>query len=301
MTDMAPERPRLTSRLWRDPLGWAVAQLRANPRPVIIAVLDLLFWTAVLGGAAAIVTQQGWAQDVGAWASGGSDAPASPATAIIGGALGLLSQAWRLLTAPLFGAAGLLGLDRLAAPPARHFADAALWLLVLASGPLRALAASAQLRQLQRLQDESAMEALLRRRLDAVYVQHPQLVARARDQRTIASDAAMLAPWCAQFLAFQTEDREADEIELDRNWLRRTIVLNVPLEFPDLPAHQDVAAKGWVSELVLTEMIRVSTDKRRAARKGPQRLRRTLRMLGVGAVLVLGVFGVEAIYAFFTG
>lgn len=284
------EQPSAAARRGFPAQAWAA--LRANPGPVVSTAADAATWLVALWAGASFLLGQSWATDLGAMiVSAGGEGGVGAAFNAIGSALAGATTAWRGVTAPL---AGLL--EPTLGGWTQTAIDAGVVLLANAFAATRALAATARLRSLRSMITERGMAGYLRRRLDAVYNTDPRLTQRAKDQSVVARDAELLASWCAKFMSFQSDDREADEAELDKGWLRRTIVLNVDLQFPELPAHQSTAAKGWVSELVVAELTKLGETVRRVARKGPARLRRAGRNAGVVTISLAAATVAELIY-----
>lgn len=286
----APAGPRV--------LGW----VREHPRAVIVGALDVAAWTLIIGAAASLLSSLGWSRDLGAalTAAAGDGAPGL-ALGVASGALDLLAGLWRVAAWPLWAPARAAGMAAWDPALARALFDAALGVALLATGIARALASTARVRALQATAGPNGMEAYLTRRLDDVYRRDARLAARAKQGDMVREDAGLLAPWCAKFMSFQEEKRPKDETELDKGWLKRVIVLNVELRFPELPSHQTTAAKGWISELVVAEMSQLVSDIHRIGRKGPARLRRTLRNTAVGGVLMGGALALDQIYRLFAG
>lgn len=286
--------------------GWGArisAWVRDHPRAVIVGALDVLAWALLVGAVVSVVSGLAWSRDLGAaLAALIGDGAAGGAVRVLGGPLAALGGLWRLATWPVWALlARGVGVTAFDPALARLALDAVLAVGLLFTGVARAVVSTARVRALQATAGPNGMEAYLSRRLDDVYRRDTRLAARARQGDMVREDAGLLAPWCAKFMSFQEEQRPRDETELDKGWLKRVIVLNVALRFPELPSHQTTAAKGWISELVVAEMSQLVSDIHRIGRKGPARLRRTLRNTAVGAVLFGGAIAADQVYRLFGG
>ncbi len=287
----------------RGAFGARLAEwVRDHPRAVIVGALDVAAWALLIGAVASVFASLNWSRDLGAaLASMIGDGASAGVAGVLGGPLAALAAMWRFVTWPVWALVGNAGAGAWDPAVARVALDALLAVGLLLTGVARALVATARVRALQATAGPNGMEAYLSRRLDDVYRRDSRLSARGRQGDMVREDAGLLAPWCAKFMSFQEEQRPKDETELDKGWLKRVIVLNVALRFPELPSHQSTAAKGWISELVVAEMSQLTSDIHRIGRKGPARLRRTLRNTGVGVVLFGGAIAADQVYRLFGG